>query len=541
VMAARIPSTASRRPAADSRSPKATPVAVAEVSGAVRDSAGSTVAHATVTIAGPVRQQIDTDPGGRYRLTKLPRGVYTLSAGKPGLVSMEFGQHLPFEPAEQVVVGSTGDAVNVDFVLPVGGAVSGVVRDERGQPVPDVAIRIWRQGKTEGEPRPLPTATLGGVRSDSDGKFRLVGVPEGSYLVSGLLDRIFVESDTGRTMVYPETFAPHSMGAAKALPVRVVAGRETTVLIQIAPVPSMTINGLVIDSSGNAALNRTGMVRFTAARGRAPIKTAPLRADGTFSIDVASPDGDYVVAVSLSATEGAAIPELGKSEVRLRRGEMAPLIVRTNVGATVTGRLEVAGSDRLPSGLRVFARPVVFDGALIGSVSVPVANDGTFALRNVFERSRIVVELPSQAGLEVRGVRLAGADVTETGILPIPRGTIGGVTIALARPECEVVGHVRPLKGATRQMFVLVFPQDEGKWADWLERYVKVARTDSAGQFRIDLLFPGSYFAIALPTLDVDRSSDASFLRELRSVATPIKIAGRSKLPIVLGARDPQR
>jgi iron complex outermembrane receptor protein len=60
-----------------------------QLDGVVRDAAGAPLAGAIVRVSGPAARSERTGVAGRYRVSGLPPGTYTISASHPGMVAVE--------------------------------------------------------------------------------------------------------------------------------------------------------------------------------------------------------------------------------------------------------------------------------------------------------------------------------------------------------------------------------------------------------------------------------------------------------------------
>jgi Carboxypeptidase regulatory-like domain len=100
----------------------------------------------------------ETDANGRYELRHAPaRGSVQMSA-----VAMGFARVVKTD-----LQLAADRSIEVDFALPPGLAISGVVRDERGQPIAGVRVEAW--------PKQLGGSALLG-RSDDSGRFQVIGL-----------------------------------------------------------------------------------------------------------------------------------------------------------------------------------------------------------------------------------------------------------------------------------------------------------------------------------------------------------------------------
>jgi hypothetical protein len=70
---------------------------------------------------------------------------------------------------------------------------------------------------------------------------------------------------------------------------------------------------------------------------------------------------------------------------------------------------------------------------------------------------------------------------------------------------------------------VVAFADDNTRWARW-SRFIKTARPDEAGLFRIDGLPPGRYRIAAVDKVENFQWLDREFLQRLRPDATSLTL-----------------
>ena len=127
---------------------------------------GKPVAGATVTLvetrasnpAEPQGRWIRTDADGRWEVPDLRPGAYTLSVSKAGYLKIEYGQKRPFERGKSLAVAAGQLLDRIDIALPRGGAITGRVFDEFGDPAAAVFVRGLRQRYVDGRRELTPLA-----------------------------------------------------------------------------------------------------------------------------------------------------------------------------------------------------------------------------------------------------------------------------------------------------------------------------------------------------------------------------------------------
>ena len=138
----------------------------ADLSGAVRID-GTGVAGVTVTAVRPDGTTLSTvtDANGGYTFPRLDDGEYRITVSAPD------GYAVVGATTRNETVAGT-DVQDVDFELTRVGAVSGVVRDDDGTPIPDVTITVSTDGDSQQ------------VTTDADGGYRLGDLTPGTYTLT---------------------------------------------------------------------------------------------------------------------------------------------------------------------------------------------------------------------------------------------------------------------------------------------------------------------------------------------------------------------
>ena len=163
--------------------PQPAPVGTAEISGTVMMSGGTQPARKTrVTLSGVELRggrSATTDDSGRFLFTALPAGRYTLSANRPGHISVTYGQRQPGRPGTSISL-SDGQKFRADMQIPKGSVITGTVLDENGEPAPQTSVRVMRVVTSSGE-RTL--SSNNGGSTDDRGIYRIFGLMPGEYVV----------------------------------------------------------------------------------------------------------------------------------------------------------------------------------------------------------------------------------------------------------------------------------------------------------------------------------------------------------------------
>jgi protocatechuate 3,4-dioxygenase beta subunit len=469
-----------------------------------------------------------TDAQGRYELRDLPAGRWQLTAGKAGFVTLQYGQRRPFESGRPIELGEGETMARADFSLPRGAAVTGRVMDEFGDPVARAHVVIMRYQSFQGTRRLVPTGF--GDETDDTGAYRLYGIAPGDYYVSATLRTQGFADDSSDTTGYAPTYYPGTGNVAEAQRVSVGLGQEVSnITFALLPTRTSRITGRVIDSKGEPVAN--GFVMLQESMDSAPGNMmfmmrggGRVRPDGTFTIPNVSP-GSYSLAVNTGPgpeSEGAV------TSVTVGNEDLSGVNLVTSKGASIVGRIVAAqgSTGTIPlAGVQVFAQPPRPEPMMMmGTGPGRVEDDGTFRVTGLRGRRLFRVNgLPPTWVLH--SVRLNGQDVTDTGVEFKGEAQEEGLDILLTDRVTEINGKVTTEKGEpTREYTVVVFPEDSSKWA-FPSRFVRAARADQEGLFKIRGLPPEDrYFAVAVDYLEEGEGGDPHFLEQIKERATRVSL-----------------
>jgi hypothetical protein len=229
----------------------------AVVTGRVMDSTGRPVVNIPVRarrIDGPAAERTrerwaETNDLGEYRIWNLEPGRYAIvtngSPGNPGHLpsTAEPSQNVqarirsaatPDDPTSNAVVVQARAGVENDVTLAyrtqeaimpdaeIGGAVTGIVVDEWGDPAGGLDVRLWQVRVEDGQRSLQPFGEPRGT--DDGGRFRLFHVPAGTYVVV-LTDESWRTDGTSSSGWLP-VYYPGRTSRTEALPLLVGPGDE---------------------------------------------------------------------------------------------------------------------------------------------------------------------------------------------------------------------------------------------------------------------------------------------------------------------------
>ncbi len=270
-----------------------TPVATggtASIRGRVVDATTGRALSRVELSAGPNAGQVNgrivmTDGEGRYEISGLPAGVYTIIAAKPNYVRTSWGEQRPEGPGKRITIADGEKLDNINLSLKRSAVVTGKVVDEFGDAVTDVFVTAMRYQYVQGSRRLMPNGRSGGT--NDIGEFRIYGLSPGQYYISATLRNFdFGNTETSNRAGYAATFYPGTGNVAEAQRLTVAPGQTVTgINLTLLPIQTAKISGTATDAQG--IVQRVGGSMMSNMG-------SPVRPDGKFTINGLTP-GDYVL------------------------------------------------------------------------------------------------------------------------------------------------------------------------------------------------------------------------------------------------------
>jgi hypothetical protein len=480
-----------------------------------------------------------TDAQGRFELTQLPAGRYNLTATRAGYVTMQFGQRAPNQPGTPIELADGQIADKVGFALVRGGAISGRIADEFGEPVSGAQVTVQRYASMGGVRRLTGGGGEGGFdRTDDLGQFRLYGLTPGEYYVTATLRTVeFMPTNTTAVASamdgYAPTYFPGTPSIADARRVTVRAGQDVmNITFALSAAKVGRISGRVTTSTGapapGAMLMVTsggdGMMAFTATG-------APIRPDGTFQTG-GLPPGNYTLTVQSGGNRfgGPADPnaEVARLEVPVNGEDVRDVQIVTGRGGIIRGRV-VTDDGSVPTFnpqlVSVIPQPAEPGRPMMGMSSSPVRDDWTFELPGLVDRVRlrVSVNVPG-GGWSIKGAFSNGIDFADAAADIGPGQVIDDVELVLTNKVTELTGVIlddrnQPVTDAS----VVLFTDNKASWT-FGSRYLRTSRPDTTGKYSVRLTPADGYRAIVVRGLEEGQASDPEFLARALEHATPFEI-----------------
>lgn len=489
-----------------------------------------------------------TDAQGRFEIRELNAGRYSLTASKGGFVTLQYGQRRPGESGTPIELSDAQVLDRLLIGLPQGSVIGGRVTDEFGEPVVNAAVTAMRYAFVGGARRLVPA----GARdtTDDQGYYRLFGLAPGDYIVSAVLRQGEVTDPGDELSGFAPTYFPGTPDATAAQRVRVALSQEQGgISFALAATRLVRVWGQVLSATGTPHWG--GVVSLAPAGGaigggvagppRGPGffqgNSSRIEGDGSFWIANVAP-GRYQLTARAGGRDDA---EFARMDVTVGGDDLGGLIVVTAPSGRITGTVVTDTGEPLPAGsppLQVVARAATGDTPAVGfgaggGAQGRVGAGGTFEVGSIIDPRYIRITAPSSWTL--RAVLVNGEDVTDVPVDVGPGQVLSGVQVVITKTVSNAEGAVlddrkQPVLDAT----VVLFPTDE-RLRYFQSRFVRSARPDQEGKFRITALPPGDYYAVAVQGLEDGQTSDPEFLAAVDDYAERVSIKPGETKTLSLG------
>ena len=471
-----------------------------------------------------------TDEQGRFELKELPAGRYTLTATKGGFVTLSYGQRRPQEAGRPIQLSEGQVIEKVDFNLPRGSVITGRVVDEFGEAVTGAMIQVTRYQFVAGQRRLAPVFPVFMNGTDDLGQFRVFGLSPGDYYISASLrsNTSPMELSNDRTG-YAPTYYPGTLSITDAQPVAVGLAEEVAgITFPLVPSRTATISGIVLNSEGKPFSSATVALRqnFGAADGTMGVVTfagmTQPSPDGSFTMSGVIP-GEYMLDAR-SMNPMLPDSEVGSVQLNVAGDDIKGILIVTTKGTTARGRITFDGASAppkiAPETVRLFGNPA--NPSLAGPGSVgrsTVHEDWTFEIAGLTGQRRINVAPPPS--WFVKSISHDGINILDTPV-DFKSDEVTGIEIVLTQKTTDLSGTVRDSRSAAVKEYVLVlFADDRDRWGPQT-RFIRLARPDQEGRFRIRGMPPERYLAVALDHLEPGEERNPEVLQQLRSIGTSV-------------------
>ena len=300
-----------------------------------------------------------TDDDGTFEFTDVNAGTYTLLADRSG-----FANSNPLTIA--LSAGETKE--HVDITLRRLSAIAGRVVDDNGDPIEGAVINAMRLRPGAGR---RFVATGSQRRTNELGRYRVYNLQPGDYVVSASVGSV---NGPAQSIIpgYATTYFPGTMNAKDAQIIHVNASEDVpSIDFALIAVKTASILGQMIGADGAPFQGgiQLSPSRRTGAVGGGSVGAMTYR-DGRFEFPNVAP-GDYII-------ESTHNNEHGYAWVSVNGADVTGVIVQTQPGSSISGRLVFEGTSPAPGRISLVAVPVDPDVGTGGQPSATVRSDSTF-------------------------------------------------------------------------------------------------------------------------------------------------------------------
>ncbi len=443
-----------------------------------------------------------TDYEGRYRLTNVPAGRYSVMAVAPALVSES--EDTSGELGKMVTIAEGETVEKIDFALVKGGVITGRVTDGDGSPVIGEHVQLNQSGNQDQfrrRGRGFSNLNPFMYETDDRGIYRLYGIVPGRYTISigDSPDTGSIRFGAGGRGYYTRTFHPDVTEEAKATIIEIGEGTEVTnVDISVGrKSKTFTATGRVVDEGGkpvvgmrvgNGAVMKDGNRMGGFGWGSITDAKGGFRLDGLLPGRYAafvwnegeSSMGNYSDTVTFEITEG----NISGLELKMHSGGSISGIA---VLEGATDRATLAKLSQLSLSANVESEGLVAPNYAI----VKIAPDGSFRLTGLRPgKARIYLSTyPPVPGFTLGRIERDGMPQREIEITP--GAQITGVRVVIEYGSGSVRGLVKVENGTlTENARLVVYARRRSDTAGPPNRGAQV---DSRGRFLIEGMSPGDY------------------------------------------------
>ena len=473
------------------------------ITGRVFTPSGEPVGGALLAISGNKSMRtVVADATGRFDAGRFKDGEYTIEIGKSGYLTPEFRGPSLIETARMVHIRPDARVHDIEVVLARGGAIVGAITDSAGEPFQGVLVRAMRLRQVGA--RTVATAAGWPRLTDERGRYRIFGLPPGSYLIVASLNATEPTLDRRSVVGFAPVYYPATARAESAQTVQVELGSAITgVDLTFAASATARVAGKALNAAGDPLAGRVVLTVSARSGSVAPEpRFVRIGSDGSFELPDVSP-GDYVLQALGDRGPGVA-PEFGSEYITVAEHNAPPVTIRTTVGATLEGHFTSEGRPTIPLRAQsLHAAPLDVDRSPPdgrGPEGLAVHDDGRFYLTGLFGPMRLTY--PAPAGWYLKSITIGGIDVTDQSFdFGFGDQVISDADIVLSNTGARIEGTVSDVADRrVREFAVVAFSASRAYWFAG-SRYVRWAATTPNGSFDVGDLPPGDYLVAAVDAL----------------------------------------
>jgi hypothetical protein len=319
------------------------------------------------------------------------------------------------------------------------GIITGVVVNAQREPVADATVQAFPAPARPARRRePFTTSAIGQASTDSQGRFRITGLPSGEYLVGARARPSPPLDPSKQSPMYAPTFYPSVIDHEAAASVSAAADVTASIQIVLVQVKGAHISGTALSASGRPAAGMPLRLfhRFGGEGSESPV--GAVRDDGTFETPPLPP-GWYQLTIGKRSDGESAGGEFATTLLEVQDRDVDGISLVLNAGASISGRVVSEAGAASPSAvaMRVSASPVTERYAMSQSLSANVAPDGSFRMTGLSGSYQFSVNADRQPFVQVTRVATDGKESAASGGLEFATGEHEVVVFVSLRPPLE--------------------------------------------------------------------------------------------------------
>jgi len=477
-----------------------------------------------------------TSADGTFRIDNILPGRYHLFAERTGLLDLDRqrrhsdGQILTLAPGQELK--------DLHLRLQAAAVIRGRVTDEDGDPLPNAEVTALRQTYVAGHKH---WENAGADRTNDLGEYRIANLPVGNVYISvnpppdfkSLIENASTRADTRNpksdapSEMYQTTYYPGTPDRGQAAPIQLHSGDEFPADFTLAPSPSLSIRGSVVNVPPRASAS----IMLQSRDFSLILSGADIRTDGTFVIHDVSP-GNYTI---IATVEGTPVPMMARQSLQVSSANVDGLRLAPQPGTAVQGRVRVEEKNVTtrfdPQRIFLALQSVdpEQDEAMIASRETfssiaHVAPDGSFQWTDVPAGDYYVQVMGDSAGNEgwfVKSLTAGGRDLNDSGLSLSGGSASLDLVVSVNGAVVEGVAvdhHGEPTANA------LVVAVPEPRLRSRPDLYRKTV-TDQSGRFTLRGIRPGQYTFFAWETVEGDAYYNSDFLKSYEQQGTPLQLS----------------
>lgn len=524
----------------------------------------------------PRFEQLTTDSSGAFAFRNLPAGQFSIQATADGYQSGAIGKRRPQAEEVWITLEDGQTFSNATIELFRGGTISGVVTNDRGEPMKEVHIETWlRSGNGRLEYKH-------GATSDAAGAYRITAVPAGDHFVvarvwhdtvrqgppsarpspctpplpppppgapsrpTAVEKQAYAEGewftslprwipapapdDRGQPRTIPTTIYPNVPEVSQASAVSILGGEDRTGIdLQLRPRAATTVQGRVVPLAGKRIGNGSEVrLRLPGAPSDLFEHRTWVQPDNTFRF-LGVPAGSYVLELQLQEFVSCDVILRNSEDVLTQMSLDVPpaglddVVVPISPGVTLRGRIRFDGQSPRPELIDIWLTPTFGGDVQAGDWD----DDARITVGGLIPGGYAVQVSPDdEPRWFVRSMTLGRLDLA-THPVTIDRDDVSGVEVTMTDRPSPLDGRIVDATGnVVRDATVIVFPVDRASWPTGHDRLAGFARARSLdGTYRFGHLVPGDYFIAAVDERRMGDWPRAGFLEAIAKHASPVRIA----------------